>query len=127
MRILYVEDNALLRETVVLMLEGGGRELAVADTAEKALAWLERTRFELLITDVSLPGRSGLELARAARRLLPELWIVLMSGHPHVDRCREFGERSAVLIKPFEPDALDELLSRIAADAGPVVSEPPTY
>ncbi|HMN83579.1 MAG TPA: response regulator [Burkholderiaceae bacterium] len=122
MRILYVEDNALLRETVVLMLEGDGREVTVVATAEEALARLERTRFGLLITDVSLPGRSGLELARAARRLLPELWIVLMSGYPHVERCREFGERSAVLMKPFEPDALDELLQRIAADAGPVAS-----
>lgn len=118
MRILYVEDQAYLRETIGLLLEHPDREIVAVESGEAALDALGAGTFDLLITDVSLPGLSGLELARMARTQLPTIWIVLMSGYSFADQVHEFGERSAALSKPFDADALDALIERIEADIG---------
>ncbi len=119
MRILYVEDQEYLRETICLLLEAPDREIVAVGSAESALQALlaqPEDRFDLLITDVSLPGASGIELARRARQRLPSLWVVLMSGYTFADQVHEFGERSAALSKPFDADQLDALIERIQAE-----------
>ncbi|MFT4102945.1 MAG: response regulator [Burkholderiaceae bacterium] len=119
MRILYVEDQDYLRETIGLLLEEPDREIVAVDSAESALQALRASPgngFDLLITDVSLPGASGIELARQARRQWPRLWVVLMSGYTFADQFGEFGERSAALSKPFDAEQLDALIERIRAE-----------
>ena len=60
MKILYVEDNEDLRETIGLLLAGSERELIAYGTAEQALAAIEREAFDVLVTDVSLQiGRAS--------------------------------------------------------------------
>ncbi|MFT3800787.1 MAG: response regulator [Burkholderiaceae bacterium] len=119
MRILYVEDQDYLRETIGLLLEEPDREIVSVDSAESALLALQASRenrFDLLITDVSLPGVSGIELARRARQQLPRLWVVLMSGYTFADQLGEFGERCAALSKPFDAEQLDALIERIRTE-----------
>ncbi|MEA3196321.1 MAG: two-component system, cell cycle response regulator CpdR, partial [Gammaproteobacteria bacterium] len=64
LRILYVEDNPIVREVTTELLIQDHRHIVALGTAEEALKEFEEHPFDLVITDVSLPAMSGLDLAR---------------------------------------------------------------
>lgn len=116
LRILYVEDNAHLRETIGLLLEAPGREILLCGDAESALVACAAQRFDLLITDVSLPGMSGTELARQVLAREAGCWVVLCSGYEFRHGLATIGPRVRSLPKPFEIEELDALMAEITAD-----------
>ncbi len=82
--VLVVEDEWLIRDTVVAVLAQAGFRVLEADQGETALATLQERgpAIDLLFTDIRMPGRlDGLELARRARALLPGLAILVASGN----------------------------------------------
>lgn len=81
MRILYVEDNDDLREVQCELLRERGYLHRAVGTAEEAEALFAAEPFELLLTDVSLPRTTGIELARRLRLVKPRLWVVFLSGY----------------------------------------------
>lgn len=111
--ILYVEDSEDLRETIGMLMEAPGREISSCATAEEALAALAEREFDVLITDVSLPGMSGTDLTRKLLSTRPKHWVVLCSGYPFGDAVRQFGPNVRSLLKPFEPEDLEALLVEI--------------
>ena len=113
LRILYVEDNDDLRETIGVLLEGEGREIETCPDADRALA-LWDGGFDVLVTDVSLPGMSGTDLARNVLSRDPRSWVVLCSGYDLRHGLDRLGPTVRALSKPFEPDELDALLNEIA-------------
>lgn len=115
LKILYVEDNDDLRETIGMLLEGEGRHIETCADGEKALARWEQHKFDVLITDVSLPGISGTDLARAVLATDPACWVVLCSGYDFRHGLERLGPNVRALSKPFEPDELDTLLTEIAS------------
>jgi two-component system cell cycle response regulator CpdR len=108
--ILYVEDSDDLRTTIGMLLEAPGREICCVATAEQALATLAEREFDVVITDVSLPGMSGTDLARQLLATKPDRWIVLCSGYEFGTAVQQFGPNVRSLLKPFEPDELENLL-----------------
>ncbi len=113
LRMLYVEDNDELRETFQEMLEGEQREVVACATAEEALVLWEASHFDVLVSDISLPGMSGTDLARRIIAKDPERWVVLCSGYQHGDALQALGPRVRELAKPFELDDLDRLMDEI--------------
>jgi two-component system cell cycle response regulator CpdR len=113
MRILYVEDNDDLRETIGSLMEGEGREIVTCATGEEALALEGGSPFDLLVTDVSLPGISGTDLARRVLSVDPLRWVVLCSGYSFGNALPEFGPNVRALTKPFELDELEALIGEI--------------
>ncbi|MEP7099530.1 MAG: response regulator [Burkholderiales bacterium] len=111
--ILYVEDNDDVRELIGMLLEGAARELVQCASGEAALAALAQRPFDILITDVSLPGLSGTELARRALAANPRQWVVLCSGYEFGQALHTLGPNVRSLPKPFEAEDLDALLSEI--------------
>lgn len=109
--ILYVEDNEDLRDSVAMALEGPGREVASCATGEEALALAQGRGFDVVITDVSLPGISGMELARTLALRRPEQRLVLCSGFDMRDELAGLGPNARALVKPFDLDALDQVLA----------------
>lgn len=83
-RILIVDDHALARAGFGGMLREGGLDIEVheAPDADSALTSLRRHPVDVLILDLSLPGRSGLDLLRHVRVQYPELPILILSGFP---------------------------------------------
>ena len=79
-RILLVDDDAAVRETHQEVLAMGGHEVVPVASAMEALAHCRRQPFDLVITDLSMPGMSGLELATEVKRLAENLPVVLFSG-----------------------------------------------
>lgn len=111
--ILYVEDNDDLRETIATLLEADGREITTCATGEEALAALGTRSFDILMTDVSLPGLSGTDLARRALESDPQRWVVLCSGYEFREGLAGFGPNVRSLPKPFELEDLDALIEEI--------------
>jgi two-component system, cell cycle response regulator CpdR len=110
LRLLYVEDNCELRDAMSLLLESDGREIVSCATAEEALRLDAQAPFDLVISDVSLPGMSGADLARKLLAQDRARWVVLCSGYQLGDDLRALGPNVRSLAKPFEMDALDRLL-----------------
>ena len=114
-RILYVEDNDDLRDSIAILLEAEGRQIVTCANAPDAMAELARGGFDLLITDISLPGMSGIDLARHVLATDPDHWVVLCSGYEFADRLGTLGPNVRSLTKPFEIEDFDALLAEITA------------
>ena len=113
-QILLVDDERSLLRVAALSLRQAGHDVVAHEDAEDALdALREGLRPLLLATDVAMPGMDGLGLARAARALLPELPVLLLSGYSAASVGGAPGrEGFAFLAKPFTPEGL-----RAAVDA----------
>lgn len=113
--ILYVEDNEHLREAIGMLMEGEGREVVLSASGEEALERAGERAFDLIVTDVSLPGISGTELARRLLAVEPTRWVVLCSGYDFADGVARLGVNVRALRKPFEIEELDALIAEIVA------------
>jgi CheY-like chemotaxis protein len=113
LRILVVEDNLDSQYLVCEMLKAFGHHAEGVDNGEAALASLAAAEVDVLFTDVSLPGISGVELARQALRLRPALKVIFASGYGEsLLRHVEFPFLS--LQKPYELDQLQDALADIS-------------
>ena len=113
MRILYVEDNLLVREVTLELLAQDGRDFTAVGTAEEALEEFKARPSDVVITDVSLPSMSGIELARNLLKLDPQLPIIIASGYA-LEFGMDFGPSVRSIIKPFGAEDIDVLISQIA-------------
>jgi PAS domain S-box-containing protein len=80
LRILLVEDDALIRANTAELLEGMGHFVTLAADAGEAMAWLEKSSADVLMTDIGLVGMSGEALAQKAREIRPSIGIVFATG-----------------------------------------------
>lgn len=78
--ILYVEDNDDIREMVLELIANEHRRVVACANAEDAWPLLQRDAFDVLVTDVNLPGSSGVELARRWLEGDAARWVILFSG-----------------------------------------------
>ena len=110
--LLLVEDDALVRMTVALMLEDDGFGVVEASTAEEALRLMRGgLQAPVMVTDVDLgAGWNGMELADQLRAVSPEMVIVFITGRVASLAGRALGPREAVLPKPFEGAELARLV-----------------
>jgi len=113
-RILFVDDDASLMATGESALKRLGYAVVACRNAQEALMALGRKRFDLVMSNVNMPGMSGLELARRLLLRRPELPVVLFSGQTRLneEECRVMGVRE-FLSKPFHMRDLALCLRRI--------------
>src|SRR5260221_10077373 len=88
--ILVVDDESEIREGLELLLSSEGYGVSSAGTAEAGLAKLEERPFDLLLLDVSLPDRNGLELLKEVRRRDPHLSVVLITAYGSIATAHPF-------------------------------------
>jgi CheY-like chemotaxis protein len=118
LRILVVEDNLDSQYLVCEMLGVFGHETAGVTHAEDALPMLESGHWQVLFSDVSLPGMSGVELARRALRSQPGLHIIFATGYDH-SLLEQVEFPHTALQKPYDLDLLQAQLQQIAAALHP--------
>jgi two-component system NtrC family response regulator len=104
--ILIVDDEARICSLLVRALEAEGLNAESALDPEEGLERLKEHPFDIVITDLRMPGIDGLELLRRAKVIRPQCEVVLMTGHASVETAREALKRGAVdyITKPFEID-----------------------
>jgi PAS domain S-box-containing protein len=114
--LLLVDDNPLIREQASDLLERAGYRVDVAADGEQALVMLAELAPDLLLTDLDMPGRDGLALAREARALRPALRVLIMTGHaPAGDAGASAEAGIVVLAKPFGRGTLLATIERLLA------------
>src|SRR5579863_6072644 len=122
--VLLVEDNDLVRDTVVAMLESYGFPVVAVETAEEGLLEFQTNpSVTLAILDMVLPGKSGLDLAAELERRRPGFPILYMSGLGDSIAMESIGRRAPelVLVKPFSEEALiRRVIALLAAKAAGV-------
>ncbi len=100
-RILLVDDDDFVRMAAAALIEEIGYEVVAVDSGEAALRALEMHRFSILVTDVAMPGMTGVDLARQARRMAPHLPIIFASGYADVQTFGAELDDETLLKKPF--------------------------
>ena len=125
--ILICEDDDLYRQIAEAAFAGSGHELRFAVDGDAALTRLKKEPFDLVVTDLVMPGRDGLEIIRAVRGSDKAIPILAMTAGlttlkgPLIDAAKALGADD-VIEKPFRPIALrqraDELLLRAAEKRG---------
>jgi len=111
-RVLVVDDDAAVAALAAAIAEDAGHDVAVAASVDEALALAEERTFDVVLSDLVLGSRDGLDLADAFAAVRPGTRFVFMSGYGTL------GVRSPedpVLMKPFRPDELRERLAAALA------------
>jgi CheY-like chemotaxis protein len=112
-RILVVDDDPDVRWVTAECLRGIGHDVTEARNGGSALTILERgDPFDLLVMDLAMPGLSGAETVRLARRTRPDLKALFCTGYADVSRFEDESGGDALLRKPFGPDALIEAVQQ---------------
>src|ERR1700722_645471 len=106
--ILVVDDESEIREGLELLLNMEGYSTSSAETGEAGLAMLEENPYDLVLLDVSLPDRNGLELLREIRQRDPNLSVVLITAYGSIDMARAAFKSGAqdYITKPWSNDEL---------------------
>lgn len=115
LRILYVEDNPLVREVTSELLAQEERQVVALATAEEALDEFKARPFDVVITDISLPAMSGIDLARNILKLKPGVAIIIASGYALTSVVQNLGPNVRTIVKPFEAEQIDSLITDLCA------------
>src|SRR5882724_8877213 len=116
-RLLIVEDDAGVRTTIVNFLELEGYTVDAVSSSDEALDRLSQTAYPIVISDIYIDGRTGLDVLDAARRKDPTCSVILMTARGTMETVMAATRGGAFdyLAKPFDLDKLLETLKRAEA------------
>jgi DNA-binding response OmpR family regulator len=109
-RILVVDDEGSIRQTLSAMLSRAGYDVTSAGDGEEAVALLEQQAFDLLLVDLKMPGMGGMQVVAAARQRQPDIAVIVLTGHGSLDTAIE-GIHQGIfdyLLKTSEPSSVME-------------------
>ncbi|SHJ81316.1 Response regulator receiver domain-containing protein [Desulfatibacillum alkenivorans DSM 16219] len=108
MKILIVDDDPIIILSCRRILEAEGHELRVANTVDEGESFLVEESFDLMITDIKMPGADGFEMIRRAGKARPEMPVLVMTGYLMQETLDEGASLGVTdyIAKPFTPDEL---------------------
>lgn len=111
--VLIVDDDTLIRDTLHELLSAS-HECHTADRAEQALAYLEMESYDVVLTDINMPGLSGHDLLNHIRDTHPATPVIVISGIAVEDTAKVFDELGAFAYfsKPFDLDEVEDAVNR---------------
>ncbi|OGB94796.1 MAG: hypothetical protein A2Z31_09790 [candidate division NC10 bacterium RBG_16_65_8] len=111
-RILVVDDEEQMRDLLAKVLERKGYQVVVCGDGTEALAVLEKEPADMVVTDVRMPGLTGMEALRAIKELNPEIVVIIMTAFGSIDQAVQAVKEGAYdyINKPFK---IDEMLLTI--------------
>lgn len=111
-KLLVIDDEPVIREGVRRILESGSYHVETFSSGQAALERIKQEEFDLVITDLKMPGMSGMEVLKAIKEIQPDLPVIFITGYSSVDSAVEVMKLGAVdyIAKPFTPE---EMLSTV--------------
>ena len=115
--ILVVDDEQRQRETLATVITGWGHEVRQADSVPVALTMLKGEAIDLIVTDLRMPGQSGLDLLAQSRELRPDIAVVMMTAYGTIDGAVEAMRLGAsdFVTKPIDLDQLEVVVNKALA------------
>jgi DNA-binding NtrC family response regulator len=113
--ILVVDDESIVRESIIDWLREIGYRAEPAESGEQALDMIAARDFSLLILDYRLPGKSGVDVLRAAKASKPDTKAIIITAFPSSTlnkELRDMGALGDLLVKPVATDDLEKLVMR---------------
>ncbi|MBS0626122.1 MAG: sigma-54-dependent Fis family transcriptional regulator [Verrucomicrobia bacterium] len=113
-KILVVDDEKLIRQFTAETLKRLGKEVSIAENGEVAIQKMEAESFDLIISDVKMPIKDGIEVLKKAKALHPNALVILATAFGSVESAVEAMRLGAFhyLIKPFSPEALEAIIEK---------------
>jgi heterodisulfide reductase subunit A len=115
-RILIVDDELVVRDSLKEWLVNEGfASVDMAESGARALAMLQQAPYQLMLTDIKMPGMDGVELLKLAKESYPDLTVVMMTAYATVETAVEAMKIGALdyFMKPFDPDTMIPLVVKI--------------
>jgi DNA-binding NtrC family response regulator len=118
-RVLVVDDNARARQSMTDVLRAAGHDVTSSASAAEALRLLDRGEFDVILTDLQMPGMNGLEFIRALAKRGCDSQIVMVTAFASVSSAVEAMRHGAFdyIEKPFDAEQLEQLVARALAQA----------
>jgi len=115
-KILLVDDETAILETLSILFRGQGYQVAVADSGSKALDALDQELPDIVLTDIRMPGATGLEVLARAHEVDPEMSVILMTAQASLQSAVRAVNEGAYyyLQKPFANEELLAICRRAA-------------
>ena len=112
--ILIVDDDAAMRQMLESLFKEQGYEVVQADSANAALECAREAEFDAVLSDIKMPGKSGVKMVGELRGIRPDTPVVLMTAFGSIDSAVEAMRAGAFdyITKPFEPEAVLLTLER---------------
>jgi DNA-binding NtrC family response regulator len=108
--VMVVDDEPVVRETIVEILRDEGFEALGMSDAAHAIAWAQRIRPDIILSDIVMPGMNGIDMAAELASILPACRIILFTGHEAaadlLEKARAEGHEFEVFEKPIDPGLL---------------------
>ena len=113
-RVLVVDDEPMIVSLLSTILREKGWDVTEARSGTEAIDQLDRGRFDVILTDLVMPGDSGIDLLRAAKEIHPDVEVILMSGYATADTAIEAMRNGAFhyIMKPLKPEEVVHLLEK---------------
>ncbi|MCP4754282.1 MAG: sigma-54-dependent Fis family transcriptional regulator [Proteobacteria bacterium] len=117
-KILIVDDELIMRESLGGWLERDGYEVSKATSGEEALEMINVTRFDILLVDIKMEGMSGIELLKQVKENDSDAAVIMITAYGSISTSIEAMKLGAddYLLKPFDPGELGVLIERILND-----------
>ena len=114
-KILIVDDELIMRESLAGWLERDGHTVQTAPSGEDALEKLKETRFDILLVDIKMEGISGLDVLRHVKESDPDVAVVMITAYGSIPTAIEAMKNGAYdyMLKPFDPNELGVLIEKI--------------
>ncbi|MCE5194648.1 MAG: response regulator [Nitrospiraceae bacterium] len=112
--VLVVDDDQFVRESSSMLLSELGYNVYVVENGQAAIERLEKTKIDILLTDIRMPGISGIKLLEHAHDLHTELPVILMTAYANIDLVVDAikGNAFDFIIKPFNPEDLINAINK---------------
>ena len=113
--LLVVDDEPIVRESIRDWLQDAGYDVATAESTEKAQKLMDTQEFSVMVLDVNLPGKTGIDFFQEVKMQHPLAQAIIMTANPSLEtfqRVRELGNIDC-LIKPIAPKELEQLIRKI--------------
>lgn len=113
-KILIVDDEILVRDFLAETLKRKKLEVTTAESGEKGLEKLKTQTFDLIITDMKMPGMTGLEFLKKVKEKTPETLVMVVTAFGSIENAVEAMNLGAFnyLIKPFSPDTIEAVIEK---------------